>query len=129
LTPELTAAIKEHKADIIRIVCEDEEMRRTGTSSPGSRSSSRHRSSSTSTGIIGEERREGEENDGRCGVNPQDVLRAGLLFWFLVLCALASGVFFVLAIGDRDRPLAWYAAIAFILLCMAAVAELAWRFP
>ena len=30
LTVELTAAIKEHKADIIRITREDEEMRRTG---------------------------------------------------------------------------------------------------
>jgi RNase P/RNase MRP subunit POP5 len=30
LTPELAAAIKEHKADIIRIMREDEEMRRTG---------------------------------------------------------------------------------------------------
>ena len=30
LTPELAAAIKEHKADIIRIVREDELMRRTG---------------------------------------------------------------------------------------------------
>jgi hypothetical protein len=30
LTLELTAAIKEHKADIIRITREDEEMRRTG---------------------------------------------------------------------------------------------------
>jgi L-aminopeptidase/D-esterase-like protein len=30
LTPELAAAIKEHKAAIIRIMCEDEEMRRTG---------------------------------------------------------------------------------------------------
>ena len=30
LTPELAAAIKEHKADIIRILREDEEMRRTG---------------------------------------------------------------------------------------------------
>ena len=30
LTPELAAAIKEHKADIIRIVREDDEMRRTG---------------------------------------------------------------------------------------------------
>ena len=30
ITPELAAAIKEHKADIIRIVREDEEMRRTG---------------------------------------------------------------------------------------------------
>jgi hypothetical protein len=30
LTPDLAAAIKEHKADIIRIMREDEEMRRTG---------------------------------------------------------------------------------------------------
>jgi hypothetical protein len=30
LTPDLVAAIKEHKADIIRIMREDEEMRRTG---------------------------------------------------------------------------------------------------
>jgi hypothetical protein len=30
LTPELVAAIKEHKAKIVRILREDEEMRRTG---------------------------------------------------------------------------------------------------
>jgi hypothetical protein len=30
ITPELAGAIKEHKADIIRIMREDEEMRRTG---------------------------------------------------------------------------------------------------
>ena len=30
LTPELAVAIKEHKEDIIRIMREDEEMRRTG---------------------------------------------------------------------------------------------------
>jgi hypothetical protein len=30
ITPELAAAIREHKADIIRIVREDEEFRRTG---------------------------------------------------------------------------------------------------
>jgi hypothetical protein len=30
LTPELATAIKEHKADIIRIMREDEEMRRIG---------------------------------------------------------------------------------------------------
>ena len=30
LTPELAAAIKEHKAEIIKIMREDEEMRRTG---------------------------------------------------------------------------------------------------
>ena len=31
LTPELAAAIREQKADIIRILREDDEMRRTGT--------------------------------------------------------------------------------------------------
>jgi hypothetical protein len=30
LTPELTTAIKEHKADIIKVLREDEEMQRTG---------------------------------------------------------------------------------------------------
>jgi len=30
ITPQLAAAIKEHKAEIIRILREDEEMRRTG---------------------------------------------------------------------------------------------------
>jgi hypothetical protein len=30
ISPELAAAIKEHKADILRIVREDEKMRRTG---------------------------------------------------------------------------------------------------
>jgi hypothetical protein len=31
LTPEVASAIKEHKAEIIRILREDEEFRRTGT--------------------------------------------------------------------------------------------------
>jgi hypothetical protein len=30
LTPDLAAAIKEHKADIIQVMREDEELRRTG---------------------------------------------------------------------------------------------------
>jgi len=30
ISPELAAAIKAHKADIIRVMREDEEMRRTG---------------------------------------------------------------------------------------------------
>ena len=30
ITPELAAAIREHKSEIIRILREDEEMRRTG---------------------------------------------------------------------------------------------------
>ena len=57
-------------------------------------------------------------------MNLQDVLHAGLLFWFLVLCALGTAVFFVLAIDSGDRPLAWYSAIAFVLVCVAAVVEL-----
>jgi hypothetical protein len=57
-------------------------------------------------------------------VNLQDVLHAGLLFWFLVLCALGTAVFFVLAIDSGDRPLAWYSAITFVLVCVAAVVEL-----
>jgi hypothetical protein len=69
-------------------------------------------------------RREGEESDGRCGVNSQDVLRVSLLFWFLALCALGSAVFCVLAIHNRDRQLAFSAAAAFILLCAAAAIEL-----
>ena len=46
----------------------------------------------------------------------EDVLGASLLFWFLVLCALGTAVFFVLAIDSGDRPLAWYSAIAFVLV-------------
>ena len=52
------------------------------------------------------------------------LLRAGALFWFLLACAVASGWFFVLAVNDKDRSLAWSAAIAFVLLCVAATSEL-----
>lgn len=52
------------------------------------------------------------------------VLGASLLFWFLVLCALGAAVFCVLAIDNADRQLAWYAAIAFLLICAAAAMEL-----
>ena len=57
------------------------------------------------------------------------LLRAGLLFWFLAFCALASARFFVGALRDLDRRLAWYSAIAFALFSAAAAAELAWRLP
>ena len=57
------------------------------------------------------------------------LIRAGLLFWFLVFCALASAWFFVGALRDLDRQLAWYSAIAFVLLSAAAAAELVWRLP
>ncbi len=52
------------------------------------------------------------------------MLRAGPLFWFLLLSAVASGWFFVLAVDNKDRTLAWSAAVAFVLLCAAAVSEL-----
>jgi hypothetical protein len=59
----------------------------------------------------------------------ESLIRAGLLFWFLVFCALASAWFFVGALRDLDRQLAWYSAVAFVLLSVAAAAELAWRVP
>ena len=58
-----------------------------------------------------------------------NLLRMGVLFWFLVFSALASAWFFVGALRDLDRQLAWYSAIAFVLLSAAAAAELAWRLP
>jgi hypothetical protein len=104
--PDLASAVREHRA---------------GTSAPSD-------SLRGGTGVLTYRHNsggaKGEENDGRCGVNLQEVLRAGFLFWFLVLCALGSAVFFVLAIDNGDRPLAWYAAIAFVLICGAAVVEL-----
>ena len=58
------------------------------------------------------------------------VLRAGALFWFLLACAVAGGWFFVLAVNDEDRSLAWSAAVVFILLCVAATSEaLFWGSP
>jgi hypothetical protein len=57
------------------------------------------------------------------------LLEVGFLFWFLVSCAVASIWFFVGAVRDLDRQLAWAAAIAFLLFCAAAVAELVWRLP
>ncbi len=52
------------------------------------------------------------------------VLRAGPLFWFLLACAVACGWFFVLAVRNQDRSLAWSAAIVFALLCVVATSEL-----
>ncbi len=58
------------------------------------------------------------------------VLKAGPFFWFLLLCTVVSGWFFVLAVDNKDRSLAWSAAIVFVLLCVAAAAELLlWRNP
>ena len=59
-----------------------------------------------------------------------NVLRAEILFWFLLACAVASGWFFVLAVNDKDRSLAWSAAIVFVVLCVAATSEvLFWGSP
>ena len=52
------------------------------------------------------------------------VLRAGALFWFLLLCAVGTGLFFVLGVSNRDRLLIWSAAVVFLLLCVAAASEL-----
>jgi hypothetical protein len=58
------------------------------------------------------------------------VVRAEPLFWFLLFCALASAGFFLGAMRDRDSPLAWAAAVAFALICLAAASELLlWRSP
>ena len=69
----------------------------------------------------------GLNKEGRSGVSL--LLKVGFLFWFLVFCALASAWFYVGAVRDLDRQLAWYSAIAFILFCALAVAELVWRLP
>ena len=55
------------------------------------------------------------------------LLEVGWLFWFLVFCAVVNIWFFVGALRDFDRQLAWAAAIASLLFCAAAVAELVWR--
>lgn len=51
------------------------------------------------------------------------VLRLGLLFWVLVVFAGAFAHYIVLALQDDDRPLAAAAAVAFVLMCAAAVME------
>ena len=52
------------------------------------------------------------------------VLRGDLLAWFLLVSAVVSGGFVVLALDDGDRTLAWYAAVVFVLVSLVAVAEL-----
>ena len=51
-------------------------------------------------------------------------LRAGLLFWFLVICAVGFARYFFLATRSGDVRLAVAAAIAFFLVCAAALMEL-----
>ena len=56
------------------------------------------------------------------------VLRADLFLWFLLLSAVVSGGFVVLALDNDDRTLAWYAAALFALISLVAVGEmLLWR--
>ena len=51
------------------------------------------------------------------------LFRLGLLFWVLVVLAGAFAHYIGLGLQDDDRPLAAAAAVAFILLCAAALME------
>lgn len=51
-------------------------------------------------------------------------LRAGWLFWILVLLAAGFARYVVLARRDGDGELAFAAAVAFALMCVLAAAEL-----
>jgi hypothetical protein len=58
------------------------------------------------------------------------VLRGDLFAWFLLLSAVVSGGFVVLALDNDDQPLAWSAAAVFVLISLVAVAEiLVWGRP
>jgi hypothetical protein len=50
--------------------------------------------------------------------------RAGLVFWFLVICAVGFARYFFLARKSGDLQLALAAAVAFFLVCAAALMEL-----
>ena len=52
------------------------------------------------------------------------VLRADLFAWFLLVSAVVSGGFVLLALDDDDRTLAWSAAAVFVLVSLVAVGEL-----
>jgi hypothetical protein len=52
-----------------------------------------------------------------------------LLFWFLVICAVGFARYFVLARSSGDIHLAVAAAIAFILVCAAALMQLLGMLP
>ena len=51
-------------------------------------------------------------------------LRAGPLFWIFLLFAAGFARYFYLARRDGDDELAIAAAVAFLLVCVVAVAEL-----
>jgi hypothetical protein len=50
-------------------------------------------------------------------------LRLGPLFWLFVLLAAGFARYIVLALLNEDRQLAIAAAVAFLLMCAAAVME------
>ncbi len=52
------------------------------------------------------------------------VLRGDLFVWFLLLSAVVSGGFVVLALDNEDQALAWSAAVVFVLISLVAAAEL-----
>jgi hypothetical protein len=51
-------------------------------------------------------------------------LRAGPLFWILLIFAAGFARYFFLAWRDGDDELAIAAAVAFLLVCVVAVSEL-----
>ena len=58
------------------------------------------------------------------------VLRGDLFAWFLLVSAVVSGGFVVLALDDGDQTLAWSAVVVFVLVSLVAVAEmLVWGRP
>ena len=58
------------------------------------------------------------------------VLRCDLFAWFLLVSAVVSGGFVVLALDDGDQTLAWSAVVVFVLVSLVAVAEmLVWGGP
>ena len=72
-------------------------------------------------------RREEMAEEGAAKVS---VLRANRFLWFLLLSAVVSGGFVVLALNDDDRTLAWSEAVVFVLVSFVAVAEaLIWSSP
>jgi hypothetical protein len=50
--------------------------------------------------------------------------RAGPLFWVFLIFAAGFARYLVLAVRDGDGQLAGYAAVAFVLTCAVAAAEL-----
>src|SRR3712207_7318587 len=54
---------------------------------------------------------------------PYTTLFRSLFLWFLLLSAVVSGGFVVLALDNDDRTLAWCAAAVFALISLVAVGE------